>query len=187
MTWAEALKEHAKKTGKFVVPKKGTPEYDEVSKIHRKLKGEPEPEPEKVKRTRKKAIDSPEEVAPILPTKEEQNKTELDTLHAQGVIDKKKAKNEKIVANRKTHKEVIDAHKEKEDRYAKLEAEVAELKKNFKPKDIDANPAHIERIEKIKKEKVVKRAIADEKKAKSSAKKVPFKVEDKNIVLSFSD
>jgi histone H1/5 len=33
MTWVAALREHAKITGKFAVPKKGTPEYDAVKKI----------------------------------------------------------------------------------------------------------------------------------------------------------
>jgi colicin import membrane protein len=33
MTWVAALREHAKITGKFMVPKKGTPEYDAVKKI----------------------------------------------------------------------------------------------------------------------------------------------------------
>jgi hypothetical protein len=33
MKWTDALKEYAKKSGKFVVPKKGTPEYAEVRKL----------------------------------------------------------------------------------------------------------------------------------------------------------
>jgi hypothetical protein len=33
MKWTDALKEFAKKHGKFVVPKKGSPEYDEVRKL----------------------------------------------------------------------------------------------------------------------------------------------------------
>jgi len=33
MKWIEALKKHAEKAGKYVVPKKGTPEYDEVRRI----------------------------------------------------------------------------------------------------------------------------------------------------------
>jgi hypothetical protein len=33
MKWTDALKEYAKKTGKYVVPKKGTPAYDEVKKL----------------------------------------------------------------------------------------------------------------------------------------------------------
>ena len=33
MSWVDALKEYAKKNGKFVVPKKGSPEYDAVKKI----------------------------------------------------------------------------------------------------------------------------------------------------------
>lgn len=33
MKWTDALKEYAKKHGKFVVPKKGSPEYEEVRKL----------------------------------------------------------------------------------------------------------------------------------------------------------
>ena len=33
MKWVEALKEYAKQKGKYVVPRKGTPEYDEVRKL----------------------------------------------------------------------------------------------------------------------------------------------------------
>lgn len=33
MTWVNALREYAKQTGKFSVPKRGTPEYDAVKKI----------------------------------------------------------------------------------------------------------------------------------------------------------
>lgn len=184
MSWAEALKEHAKKTGKFVVPKKGTPEYEEVAKIHRKMKGIPDPEPEKPKRGKKKAV-APEEDAPVLPDKVAEKKTALDKLHEQGVADKKKAKAEAKAIT----KEAIAKEKaiiaEKEDRYAKLEAEIAEIKKHFKSKNIDENPAHVERVQKIKEKKVINRAAADERKAKG--KKVPFKVEDKKVTLTFSD
>jgi hypothetical protein len=33
MKWVDALKEYAKVKGKYVVPRKGTPEYDEVKKL----------------------------------------------------------------------------------------------------------------------------------------------------------
>jgi hypothetical protein len=33
MKWVDALKEYAKMKGKYVVPRKGTPEYDEVKKL----------------------------------------------------------------------------------------------------------------------------------------------------------
>ena len=33
MSWVNALKEYAKQTGKFAVPKKGSPEYEAVKKI----------------------------------------------------------------------------------------------------------------------------------------------------------
>jgi hypothetical protein len=167
MSWAEALKEHAKQTGKFLVPKKGTPEYEAVAKIHRKMKGIPEPEPEKPKRKSKKVI-APEEDAPRPPISDAEKKKALDELHARGIAEEKKA--------------IAD----KEERYAKIEAELAEIKKHFNgKKDMDANPAHVERIEKIKKTREEKRAVADAKKV--VGKKVPFKVEKKPVTLTFSD
>lgn len=185
MSWAEALKEHAKKTGKFVVPKKGTPEYEEVAKIHRKMKGIPDPEPEKPKRKSKKAI-APEEDAPLPPSSVEEKKKVINKLHEQGIIEKKVAKEEARAATKKSIAEQKKAIADKEDRYAKIEAELAEIKKHFTPKkDIDANPAHVERIDKIKKTREEKRAIADAKKV--DGKKVPFKVEKKPVTLTFSD
>lgn len=40
MRWVDALKEYAKKNGKYVVPKKGSKEYDEVRAIMGAAKGE---------------------------------------------------------------------------------------------------------------------------------------------------
>jgi len=37
--WLHALKEHSKKTGKYVVPKKGTKDYDEVKALQKKMEG----------------------------------------------------------------------------------------------------------------------------------------------------
>jgi len=37
--WLNALKEYSKKSGKYVVPKKGTKEYDEVKALQKKLEG----------------------------------------------------------------------------------------------------------------------------------------------------
>jgi hypothetical protein len=37
MSWLEALREHAKTTGKFSVPKRGSPEYEAVKKIQDRM------------------------------------------------------------------------------------------------------------------------------------------------------
>jgi archaellum component FlaC len=187
MSWAEALKEYAKGTGKFVVPKKGTPEYEAVAKIHRKLKGVPEPAPEKPSRRTKKVAVAPEEDAPIPPNSVAEKKKVLAKLHEQGIAEKKAAKEESRASNRKAVVEEKKALADKEDRYAKIEAELAEIKKHFSgKKDMDANPAHVERIEKIKKTREEKRAVADAKKVVGK-KVIPFKVEAKPVTLTFSD
>lgn len=50
MSWLEAVKAHSKKTGKWLVPKKGTAEYEAVKKIQAEIErkaAEPVPEPVK--------------------------------------------------------------------------------------------------------------------------------------------
>jgi colicin import membrane protein len=47
MSWVNALKEYAKQTGKFAVPKKGSPEYEAVKKIQQGMSAAP-PTPAKV-------------------------------------------------------------------------------------------------------------------------------------------
>ena len=63
MSYVQALKELAKETGKFVVPKRDTPEYEKVRKIQEKLKKEAEaPKPavdEKKKRVKKEKVAQP--------------------------------------------------------------------------------------------------------------------------------
>jgi hypothetical protein len=69
MTWLEALKEYRKVSGKFVVPMKGSPEYDAVRKIQLKLAGkhtEPKPvekQPEPVVKEKAKKMTKNEELA----------------------------------------------------------------------------------------------------------------------------
>ena len=41
MSWREALKEYAENNGQYVIPKKNTPQYDEVKKIQERLKASP--------------------------------------------------------------------------------------------------------------------------------------------------
>ena len=43
MSWKDALKEYANIKGQYVIPKKGTAEYDEVKAIQAKLASNPQP------------------------------------------------------------------------------------------------------------------------------------------------
>ena len=43
MSWKDALKEYANVKGQYVIPKKGTAEYDEVKTIQAKLEANPQP------------------------------------------------------------------------------------------------------------------------------------------------
>ena len=43
MSWKDALKEYANVKGQYVIPKKGTAEYDEVKAIQAKLASNPQP------------------------------------------------------------------------------------------------------------------------------------------------
>jgi hypothetical protein len=45
MSWVDALREYAKTTGKFVVPKRGSPEYEAVRKIQTEMGAKPKPAP----------------------------------------------------------------------------------------------------------------------------------------------
>lgn len=84
MSWVNALREYAKQTGKFAVPKKGTPEYDAVRKIQASMeapvRAAPAPEAAKPKRAAPKIV----KPAVVVPT--------LDELHEMGKADKAKAK-----------------------------------------------------------------------------------------------
>jgi len=41
MSWRDALKEYANTNGQYVIPKKGTKQYDEVKSIQERLKTSP--------------------------------------------------------------------------------------------------------------------------------------------------
>lgn len=45
MSWRDALKEYANTNGQYVIPKKGTKQYDEVKSIQERLKTSPAPAP----------------------------------------------------------------------------------------------------------------------------------------------
>lgn len=66
-SWLQAVKEFASKNGKWIVPKKGTPEYEAVKKIQEDMKAKAEPkavvEKEKKPKKAKETVDVAEELA----------------------------------------------------------------------------------------------------------------------------
>jgi len=198
MSWSDALKEYAKQIGKFSVPKKGSPEYDAVVKIHNKMKGLPDPQEEKAKKSRKKkepvvVVEEEEEGSPT-PTKEEVEKALRIKTTKEKAEAKKKAISEDAIKKAKEE----EARKAKEDKYAKLEAEVVALKKQIGNKGVVAPAVEKKLKEKKEKEDAVIKAAkekeaariaahADKKAAKPKKDKPTFKLEDKPVVLSFSE
>lgn len=85
MTWVAALREHAKITGKFAVPKKGTPEYDAVKKIQDGMANPtPECKAEAKKATCEQKVRKARRVAESQPSAEE--------IAARGAREKAEAK-----------------------------------------------------------------------------------------------
>jgi predicted RNA methylase len=73
--WILALKEFNKGKGEWCVPRKGSPEYDEIKKIMDKLKGKEEEKPKEIKKEEKKKKE--EEQRPEEEKQEEPVKIEL--------------------------------------------------------------------------------------------------------------
>lgn len=206
MSWTTALKEYAKATGKFVVPKKGTPEYEAVVKIQNKLKGIPDPEEvkaEKAKKERKKK----EEAMPKPPTEEEIKKKaeeerirkeEADKKAIEDAINAKKAKQaEKRALAKKLKEEHVALQKQVAESNAKRDkigAEVATMKALAiaKPskEELDAHAElsakkKAERAEKRKEKKL--KAIEEEPKTSKRSREPSFRIEDKQIIISFKE
>lgn len=207
MSWTAALKEYAKITGKFGVPKKGTPEHAAVVKIQNKLKGIPDPEEvkaEKVKKERKKK----EEAMPKPPTEEEIKKREeeerirkieADKKAVEDAIAAKKAKQaEKRALAKKLKEEHVALQKQVAEGNAKRDkigAEVATMKALAiaKPSKEEL-AAHAELSVKKKAERAQKReekklkAVVEEPKVSSKKSREPsFRIEDKQIIISFKE
>lgn len=72
MTWVAALREYAKQTGKFAVPKRGSPEYDAVKKIQESMAAPaPEVKAAAVKATAEHKERKVRKAAAAVPTAEE--------------------------------------------------------------------------------------------------------------------
>jgi hypothetical protein len=198
MTWTAALKEYAKVTGKFIVPKKGSPEHAAVVKLQNKLKGIPDPEEvkqEKVKKERKKK----EEATPKPPTEEE---------------IKKKQEEDNLLKEQAGKKAIEDAANAKKAKKAEAKALVMELKKKNDEYKKVVEEAHIKR-DKVGAEDITMKSLknilptkeevdahkelsinkkkerADKKLEKKLAVKQrgepTFRIEDKQIIISFKE
>ena len=198
MTWTAALKEYAKITGKFAVPKKGSPEHAAVVKIQNKLKGIPDPEEvkeEKVKKERKKK----EEAMPKPPTEEE---------------IKKKAEEDKIMKEEADKKAIEDAIAAKKSKQAEKRALATELKKKNEAykkeveqanivrdkigaevttmkqlKGIRPSKEEVEAHEELSIRKIKERADkkVEKKLAAKQGREPTFRIEDKQIIISFKE
>jgi hypothetical protein len=199
MTWTAALKEYSKLTGKFAVPKKGTPEYDAVIKIQNKLKGIPDPQEvkaEKIKKERKKKEEAVVVQPPPNPEeekkKEEERRLALEQKAAEAALAAKEAKKAVRQATRvRLIKEREDAKKAAEDRAkldGKLGLEAATMKKLGKSKrameDIQAEE---EASKNVIKARYGARTTAIEDKTPKKQREPSFRIEDKQIIISFKE
>lgn len=193
MGWTDALKEYAKQTGKFVVPKKGTAEYEAVLKIQNKLKGIPdeaEVKAEKVKKERKKKEE--DLIAQQQRAVEEAKKVAEDKLVAeakaiQDAKDSKIAKREatKVAKLRlaEEKKRLEEEMKAKQEHHGKLEAQANTMKKLRVPV---VSQDEIKQHEELSINKIAQRAERKIQK-KTSAREPSFRIEDKKIIISFSE
>ncbi len=202
MTWTAALKEYAKITGKFGVPKKGTPEYAAVVKIQNKLKGIPDPEEvaaEKAKKERKKK----EEAMPKPPTPEEIKKREeeerikkieADKKAVQDAIDAKAAKKAGKLALKdklkKEKEELVRVAEEQAKNKALADSKLAneaatKMKLKIARPTVEEVQTHQEVSIKKKKEKADRKA--EKKLAVKEGREPSFRIEDKQIIISFRE
>jgi hypothetical protein len=194
MSWTTALKEYAKQTGKFVVPKKGTPEYEAVLKIQNKMKGIPDQEEvkvEKVKKERKKKED--DVVSQQQRALEEQKVAEEAKLlaEAKAIQDAKDAKALKRNAVKlakirldEQRKQLEEEMKSKQEYHGKLEAQANTMKRLKVRKITDQEKA----IAKEEQKQVIQNMEPPKlSKKKAAAKEPSFRIEDKKIIISFSE
>ena len=186
--WSTALKEYAKQTGKFIVPKKGTPEYEAVTKIKDKL-SQPAPEPEvKAPKKRKEAPPPDPELEKKL-EEERKLKLELEAKEASKVArDAKKAVKEATRARlTKEREDLIKYQQSQAASQAQAQVTAASMKK-LRTQKIPSNEeiaAHEElSIKKIKDraDKKIEKKLGARQRGEPS-----FRIEDKQIIISFKD
>ena len=202
MTWTAALKEYAKITGKFGVPKKGTPEYAAVVKIQNKLKGIPDPEEvaaEKAKKERKKkeeAMPKPPTPAEIKKREEEEKikREEADKKAVQDAINAKEAKKAAKIALKdklkKEKEELVKAAEELAKNKALADSKLAnEAATKMKLKTTKPTVEEVEAHKDLSIEKKKQRADrkAEKKLAVKEGREPSFRIEDKQIIISFRE
>lgn len=202
MSWLLALKEYSKLSGKYFVPKKGTPEYDAVKKIQDKMAGVVEKVPE-VKKPVKKVeavIEAPVKDAVKERTKEEYHEQKIKprieklkklAVEAQEAEDKKKVLREKYDAQEKAVKKARNAKPSQED----IDAQKALLKSKEEAHKAEALALRTQIEANEKKARARKSAVAEvpapveappaPKGRKPRAKKVSMTIEEKPVVLEF--
>ena len=174
VSWVEAVKAYAKETGKWSVPKKGTPEYDAVKALQDKMNSAPikAPESEVKKRGRPKKpevapVEVKEEVAPVV-VKEKKEKP----------IKEKKVKAMEVPVAPIASVTPIAKEKKKA---VKVEPEVPIVKEKPLKKAVKvAEPSGKEPTMETVSEKKPK-AVRAEKKTKA----VGIRIENQQVVLSF--
>lgn len=114
-TWVDAVREYAKQTGKWSVPKKDTDEYKAIKAIQEKMKNPPPAvEPKKrgrkpkaeapvaepvapVKQDKKVAIEAPKQEAPVVAVeKKSRAKKEAPVAEVAPAVPKKKVKEPRV-------------------------------------------------------------------------------------------
>lgn len=133
VTWVEAVKEYAKKSGKFVIPKKDSEEYKAVRALQEKMSKAPLPKQEvakeeKPKRSRKAVVTAEEKtpVEAVAPVK--QKKVAVESKQVESPIEPKEKKQrvKKVVVPEEPLKNEVVAEapvKEKKPRKTALRGE----------------------------------------------------------------
>jgi hypothetical protein len=191
MSWTTALKEYAKQTGKFLVPKKGTPEYEAVLKIQNKLKNPPAVVEEKkvvVEKTKEKK--KPEVDPELLKKKAEEERMLAESKAIEDAklarVAKKDALNAKKLKLAKEKEELDKQAKAQSDMHADLEIQANTMKKLnatiTTPTEVkEMNELSIKKIKERAEKKIEKKILA------KKTNEPTFRIEDKKIIISFSD
>jgi len=129
MTWVNALREYAKQTGKFSVPKRGTPEYDAVKKIQDSMAA---PAPE-VKAAAVAKITAEVKARKVKAAKPAMSEEEIAAKHA---ADKAAAKAAADQAKADAAAAMAAAKAEKQARYKQMEEKAAAIKADTRRPEI---------------------------------------------------
>jgi hypothetical protein len=174
MSWTDALKEYAKKNGKWVVPKKDSVEYAEVARIHKALKEAKEAPKVEEKPKKEKKVKVVEEVKEVV----------------KEVVDKPKG-NPKVLRERQIHEDKLANNREatRKMRIELLERQLAEEK--AKKEEEEKKPKKEKKVVVEKKEPVVIPPSATappvaKRRGRAKAPSGTLSIENKDITLSFT-